>query len=377
MRIVQIITRSDSIGGAQIHVRDLCVELLKRGHDVHLLAGGNGHFLTEAEALGIRTQPLKHLIRSIRPHSDAMALLEMVAVLRKLKPDLVATHSSKAGWLGRLAAKLTGIPCVFTAHGWAFTEGVSERKRMVYKWAEKAAGKLASKIITVSHYDFNLCVRDGVIPVNKATTVHNGIPDIQPIRRTEGESSPRLIMVARLDEPKNHRFLIEALSGLADERWELDIVGDGPLREAISKQVVDLNLTSRIRLLGERKDVHQLLAESDIFILISDWEGLPLSILEAMRAGLPVIASKVGGVPETVIEGCNGFLTDKGNVEQLRLQLLHLLQRPELRREMGKASRELYEQKFEISKMIDSNMAIYRDAITLHKNRVKKRLSEA
>ena len=372
MRIVQLITRSDNIGGAQVHVRDLSVELKKLGIKVYILVGGNGTFIDEMKKYNMPVYPVPSLIRSINPYFDFRAFFEIRNLLKRLQPDLVATHSSKAGILGRLAAYSQNIPVVFTAHGWAFTEGVSVVKQKIYLLVEKTIGRITSKIITVSGYDQKLSLKHKVIPLHKLMMIHNGIPEIPMHKTSQNVAIPKFIMTARLEKPKNHIFLLQALALLKDYKWKIDFIGEGPLRSKIEQSISQLELKDRVRLLGERKDVVQQLKESQGFILVSDWEGLPISILEAMRAGLPVIASDIGGIPEMIDDHVNGFLIPKGDKEQLINKLSILFCNRDLRIKMGMASREKYENQFKISKMVEQTLAIYIELITSRLLNVKE-----
>lgn len=360
MRIAYIITRSDSIGGAHVHVRDLAQAMIGLGHDVCVLVGGQGPFTEELEAKGIPYYSIEHLVRPINPYNDLLALKELCTVLRKVKPDLISTHSSKAGWLGRVAGKILGIPTLFTAHGWAFTEGVPALERYIYLLAEKMAAPLATKIITVSEYDRRLALKYRVASAEKIITVHNGMPDVSPLLRAKPDKEPpKLIMVARFEPPKDHFTLFKALAQLKDLKWELDLVGDGPLRREAEKMVSNLGLKDRVRFLGSRKDVPELLAQAQIFLLISKWEGLPRSIIEAMRAGLPVIASDVGGVRELVVENETGFLIPIENVGMLVQRMRFLLVNSRDRMRMGDKARKRYETKFTFNRMFAENLKLY------------------
>jgi glycosyltransferase involved in cell wall biosynthesis len=361
LKIVQIVTRSDNIGGAQVHLRDLSLELLNRGHSVQVLVGGKGPFLLEMERCGIPVRSLKHLIRPVNPWRDVLAFLELRRLLRLLEPDLAATHTSKAGVIGRLAAWSLGIPAVYTAHGWSFIQEAGPIMKRVYALAEKFAGLLSAGVITVSEYDRSFCLKHRILPPEKVATVHNGIPDVPYIPSEQDTEIPWLIMVARLERPKNHIALLKALALLQHLEWEMNLVGDGPLRSDIEQAVSRLGLTGRVNLLGARGDVPDLLRKFQIFVLCSDMEGLPISILEAMRSGLPVIASDVGGVAEMVDHGVNGFLVRKGCVEELAGRLEVLVRGKELRRRMGAASRQKYEELFHLSGMVDGTLAVYHE----------------
>lgn len=369
MRICQIITRSDTLAGAQVHVRDLSLELLRLGHDVTVLVGQSGLFTDELETKGISFRSLKHLVREIRPYQDFCCFCELRAIIRSLKPDLVATHSSKAGWLGRIVGKSLGIPTVFTAHGWGFTEGVPELSRKIYSTAERVAAPFTNRIITVSEYDRQLALRYKIASPKKIVTVHNGVYDTSPRLVTVSINDPfRMIMVARFDVPKNHALLFKALAGLPNQNWQLDLIGDGPLRYSMETLALELGISKQVTFWGERSDVAEHLAKAQLFLLISNYEGFPLSILEAMRSRLPVIASDVGGIKEAVIDGENGFLIFRNDLTILQERLLRLMNNHSLCNSMGNAGRKRFEQKFTLERMVNDTLAVYEEALLDRKN---------
>jgi glycosyltransferase involved in cell wall biosynthesis len=363
MKIVHIITRSDSIGGAQIHVRDLSQALQKQGHEVIVLVGGDGPFLQELHRAGIPYRPLQHLVRPISPKRDLAAIREIARQLRDLRPDVVAAHSSKAGWIGRFVGRVLKIPTVFTAHGWAFTEGGSERKRWFYTIAERVAALFSTRIIAVSEYDYRLARSRGVADSRKLCLVHNGVPETEPAELAAPERTPpRIVMVARFEEPKDQLRLLTALAQIGTRDWTLDLIGDGPLRSSAEQRTRELGLQERVNFLGNCSDVAQRLPAYQVFVLLSKYEGFPLSILEAMRAGLPVIASRVGGIQEAVQDGVHGYLISGLDDAELVDRLNVLLQDPQLRVRMGSLARERYTKQFTIEKMVQKTLHVYTEA---------------
>lgn len=362
MRIAYIVTRSDLIGGAQVHVRDLAAALNDHGHEAVVLTSGSGPYVDALRAAGVETVPLRHLGAAIRPFQDARALFEIHATLKRLQPDLLSAHSSKAGILGRAAAKLLGLPVVFTAHGWAFTPGIPRREAAVYRWIEQLAAPLATRIITVSEFDRQLALSHRLASPDKVVTVHNGMPDIPPgLRADPGRSPVRLVMTARFEPQKDHKTLFRALAGLREQPWQLDLIGDGPLLPEAEAMVRDLGLAGRVRFWGQRMDVAERLSEAQVAVLITNWEGFPRSILEAMRAGLPVVSSAVGGIAESVRDGETGFVVAQGDVEGLQRRLQLLLADPALRSRMGQSGRERYERHFTLNHTVEKTLAVYRD----------------
>jgi glycosyltransferase involved in cell wall biosynthesis len=364
MNIAFLVTRADPVGGAQIHVRDLALAVRSKGHSPTVITSGTGPFIDDLRAHHAPVIVLKHLSAPISPIQDLRAFREVQATLRTLKPDLLATHSSKAGILGRLAGRTLEIPVVFTAHGWAFTPGIAPSRAAIYRGIERLAAPFSSKIITVSEFDRQLALKARIASEHRLVTVYNGIPDVPADRRAEpGRDPVRLVMVARFEAQKDHPTLFHALSGLKDQSWELDLIGDGPLRGDMELLAKKLGLDPRVHFLGQRRDVDQCLAKAQISLLVSNWEGFPLTILEAMRARLPVVASSVAGISEAVRDQETGYLVPRGDVMLLRDRVSRLLSSAALRTEMGAKGRTRWEQHFTLDQMVDHTLNVYREVV--------------
>lgn len=368
MKIGFLVTRADPVGGAQIHVRDLAIAVRSRGHSPTIITSGSGPFIEDLEARGIPVLVLRHLIQPLHPIRDARALAEVLGVLKSFRPDLLTAHGAKVGMLGRVAARSLRIPLIVTVHGWACAPGTPPVQALVSRWLERLVGPLAQKVITVSEFDRRFGLNTGLVAEHRVVTVHNGMPDVGPeLRARPGHIPPRLVMIARFEPQKDHGTLIRALSGLQAHPWELDLIGDGPLRGQIESLAGELGVRDRIRFLGQRNDVAELLAQAQISLLISNWEGLPLSILEAMRAGLPVVASAVGGVGECIDEGETGHLVPQGGVELLRERIGRLLTQPELRVRLGTQGRQRFERDFTLDQMVNKTLAVYHEVLGARK----------
>ncbi len=365
MKIVFVITRSDTIGGAHVHVRDMASALRAEGHQAEVVSGGaEGPFTVALKDAGVPSHVVANMVRPIRPIRDVLALIHLHRLLKRLAPDLISLHSGKAGWLGRLAGLLLGIPVVFTAHGWAFAEGVSETRRKFYRLAERVAAPLATRIITVSRQDRDFALAAGVGTRAQIVAVHNGMADLPSSCRASPEREPaRLIMVARYEAQKDHQTLIRALASIADRPWSLELVGGGPGETALRSLIESHGLSDRVAVHGLCGDVAERLAQSQVFLLISNWEGLPRSILEAMRAGLPVVASDVGGVHEAVEEEETGYLVPPGDAGVLAARLAALLEDPALRKAMGRAGRDRYHEGFRFERMYQETLGVYRSLL--------------
>jgi glycosyltransferase involved in cell wall biosynthesis len=304
---------------------------------------------------------LKELVHPIRPLQDWQALREIKTVLQELQPDLVATHSNKAGLLGRWAARSLGLPVVHTSHGFLFTGREKSTAGLFYRFIEKVFASMGDRVIVVAESERQAADALKVIADEKMAVIHNGLPDIKENWQADpGAEPPGIVMVARFAAPKDHLTLLKALSGLKDLQWSLELVGDGSGRLEAEKLVEDLGIGDRVEFLGMRLDVQVVLARNQIFVLSSRREGFPLGILEAMRAGLPVVASDIGGVKEAVADGRSGLLFPPGSVEKLKQALAELLRGPELRRKMGAEGRRRYKQFFNLEQMVDKTLSLYR-----------------
>ena len=357
MRILYVITLPD-IGGAQTHLLEVACAMQKSGHDVQIVAGKYG-WLTEQLAIkGIEISVIDELVREISLKKDLATVHKIRNIIKKWHPDIVHCHSSKAGIVGRIAAFIEGVPSIFTAHGWAFTEGIPFFKRVIYSLVERVMLNFTAYVLCVSEYDKALAEKWFLSKSPKLLAVHNGIKDTFYVKLHKDVLCTgvlKLIMVGRFSLQKDHLLLIRAVEKINNEYPNsvfLTLVGDGELFEGAEQYVNTHGLKNVISLLGERIDINELLVQNDVFCLISNYEGLPISIIEAMRAGLPVIASDVGGNNELVKDGLNGFLVERGNSEQLVERISFLLEHKEILRELGQKSREFYLKEFSAEQMM-------------------------
>lgn len=362
MRILYVITRAHW-GGAQAHVFDLMNHAINKGDECILVVGENGELTERAQKIGIKVYVVPSLIREINICKDIMAIKDLVLIIKKYKPDLLHAHSSKAGIIGRLAAKFTGIPVIFTVHGWAFTEGVSKNKRIIYLWIERLFARLCDKIICVSEYDRQLALKHKVAKKESLITIHNGVSEFDISVSRAPQEKVVIIMVARFSPQKDYKTLLLALKDI-NSPIEVLLVGEGELLQSSKQLASELNLNEKVKFLGMRKDVKKLLSRSDIFVLVSHYEGLPISIIEAMSAKLPIIASNVGGVSELVEDGFNGFLIKRGDYRDLNNKLNILINNKELREKMGRKSYQKYKDEFTIERMLDKTFKVYDELIT-------------
>lgn len=362
LRIAYVITRGDEVGGAQIHVRDLCRWLQARGDVVRVFVGSEGNFTRLLKEVDVEYEIVPDLVREIAPIRDTRALFELRRALIRFHPDLVSLHSSKAGVLGRLACASARIPCIFTAHGWAFADGIPAVTRIIYGAIEFCLSLAARRVVTVCEADRTLARRWHLDRFVRIVTIHNGVHD-QHVPASVDPLPVRLVMAARFEPQKDHRTLIAALKRLRDLDWHLDLIGDGALRSEIESSVRAAGLEDRVTFMGRIDDVRRVLRASHVFVLASRWEGFPRSILEAMSEGLPVVASDVAGVHESVLDGETGRLVAIGDADELAACLRSLVCEPELRSRMGMASRKRYLDRFTFERMAQETRALYQETL--------------
>jgi glycosyltransferase involved in cell wall biosynthesis len=361
-KILQVITRAER-GGAQTHVLTLA-ESLRHVCEVVVATGEHGFLTVACEQSGIPVHVVPHMRRAVNPFVDALALRELRSLMQLVKPHLVHVHTFKAGFLGRLAAKGARIPSVYTLHSWVpAAAGMSPLWKTVAGPCERWAGKWCDRVITVSTEGARLASSEGLGSHEKIAVIPNGIPDCAERASLVERESPIIIMVARFMEPKDHLTLLRAFASLPGNP-RLWLVGDGPRRAESQALAKRLNIHHRVEFLGDRDDVPALLAASDIFVLSSASEMLPISVLEAMRAGLPVIASDVGGMRELIIDGVSGVLVAPGSAKLLTEALRPVIADVVLRRKLGCAARQRFTEHFAASRQRDLVLALYREVLS-------------
>jgi glycosyltransferase involved in cell wall biosynthesis len=297
--------------------------------------------------------------RPINPLRDLAGLLELISLLRRERPQVLHASSSKAGVLGRLAAVAARVPIrFFTVHGWAFS-AYSGLPSHLYRVSDRLMAPLTTVTICVSETELAAGLEAGTCSADRSVVIHNAVDIAGAPRSPHDRPTPRLIAVGRLKAPKDFLTLIRSLGALRDHEFEALIVGEGPDRNAIEAEIRRLELQGRVRLAGERSDVPELLAESDVFVLSSRSEGLPVSVLEAMAAELPVVATDVGGLAELVVDGETGILVPPGDEAALTEALGRLVEDRELRRRLGTAGRARAESSFDLSEFRRAHLELY------------------
>ncbi|MFH1087702.1 MAG: glycosyltransferase family 4 protein [Chloroflexota bacterium] len=369
MRILYSVTGA-VFGGAVAHVLGLMRADIAAGHTVGLVAAPELRLMSEARDIGVEVFPNPYFIRSVQLHNDLRALWPVFQAVRRFNPDIISAHSTKAGYAARLVGAVLRKPVVFTAHGWPFADGRSLWQRWLLSLAEWLAARATAAIICVSAYDRRLALKFKVAPPEKLVLIHNGV-DSAPFLGAKGEQVrrefglgevPVLAMVGRLAPQKDPLTLLEACKLLKAD-FRLMIVGDGELRGQMEEFVALNDLRDKVTLTGERHDIPAIMAASDILVLSSRWEGLPLVIIEAGFIGLPVVAAGVGGVPELIEDGVTGFIVPPRDPKALAGAIWKLLGDAELRRRFGTASREKALRQFTFDRMLTKTRRLYEDIL--------------
>jgi glycosyltransferase involved in cell wall biosynthesis len=301
---------------------------------------------------------------AISARLDLASLFALKRLIRRLAPDLIHAHSSKAGFIARLAGLFTRTPVIFTAHGWGFAPGTPLLQKFFVWAAEALSAPATARLICVSEYDERLARRWLPFAASRLTTIRSGIPDF-PLIANPQRQPVRITMVARVSGQKDHALAIQAFCRLKSDSALLRLIGEGATSSGLDRLLAALPqvVRHRVECLGRREDVARLLADSEIFVLLSKYEGLPLTIIEAMRAGLPVLASDVGGVRELVSPGVNGLLVPPGDLSAAVQALQFLVDNPPERAKLGAAARLRYLSEFGVQRMLSSTELVYRNAL--------------
>jgi glycosyltransferase involved in cell wall biosynthesis len=335
-RLLAAITLAET-GGAQCYLEHLLPALMEH-FDVTVAAHGPGPLRDAAARTGAASVQLTHVRRALNPVRDALGVVELYRLVRRMRPDVLQLNSSKVGILGAVAGWAARVPVrVFTVHGWAFRAHTGWRAR-AFVWAHRLTRPLITSVICVSSAERRVGLAARTCVDERTVVISNAVP-VGPVAARDPRDPLVIVSVTRLRPPKDTLTLVRALEIVAEGFHQALIVGDGPERSSISAAIAQAGLSDRVELLGDRADVRELLARADIFALATLSEGMPMALLEAMAAGLPPVASSVGGVAEVVRDGENGLLVPPRDSAALARALQRLMTDRELRIRLGNAAR--------------------------------------
>jgi len=389
LKIVHIITRL-ILGGAQENTLITCKLLAERGHDVTLVTGPatgpEGELFEQTKGQKYKVETVNKMIRAICPLYDSISYKQIKKLLREIRPDIVHTHSAKAGILGRFAAyslrhqsqdyRLKTPAIVHTIHGWSFHPYQSNLLNKFYIAIEKAAAKRTDFFISVADAMTEKALEAGIGNPEQFVTAYSAIEEdefLGPVseqRKKEfrqkyriSEDAVVLITIARLFELKGHDYIIESAKELS-ERFENAVwlfVGDGNLSQHYKEQVKQLGLAEKVKFTGllPPSQIPLAIASSDILVHCSLREGLARALPQALLCGKPAISFDIDGAREVVNEN-TGFLVEPKNIEQLTKACAELIANEQLRKKLGDYGRESVKEKFAPETMVDTIEVIYR-----------------
>jgi glycosyltransferase involved in cell wall biosynthesis len=373
IRVTHIITMLE-LGGAQQNTLYTVEHLPRSLFEVSLISGPGGILTERAKGMsGLRFFIVPSLVRPVRPVSDAAALMKLWVLLRRLQPHIVHTHSSKAGILGRWAARLAGVPVIIhTFHGYGFNDHQHRLVRRAYVAAERLTAKATTHFIAVARANIRTGEKEGIFRAREVSLIRSGIPietfgdggeDPAEMRAGLGiaPEAPVVGMVACFKPQKAPLDFVAVAERVAREVPETRFLmaGDGELRSRIEQSIREKGMTESVKLLGWRDDIPALLRTFQVLALTSLWEGLPRVFPQAMAAGIPIVATRVDGAAEAVEHGVTGYLVEPHDVAGMAAHIVRLLRDPETARQMGLRARERVAE-FDIRKMMAEQEDLYR-----------------
>lgn len=353
LKVCHIITQLE-LGGAQQNTLYTVRHLDRARFAPSLLAGPGGILDADAAAIDdLEFRSIPTLVRPISPLRDLRALVTLVRELRRIAPEIVHTHSSKAGVLGRLAAALARVPIVIhTVHGWGFHDGQQPLKRRLFVALEKLVAPLTTQWVAVSQANAHTGAAQGIASEERFVVIRSGV-ELKAFRAAAGngrlrrelgidQAVPLVGMVACLKPQKSPVDFVRVAARVARDlpNAQFVLAGDGDLRGEVEAAVAQSSLGDRFHLLGWRRDPEVVVGDLDLLVLTSRHEGLPRVAPEAMAAGKPVVATDVDGTAEAVCSGETGYVHPYGAIESLAASVVRILRDPQERERLGRGGRE-------------------------------------
>lgn len=385
IRVLRVIARLN-VGGPALHVTHLAHGLAARGYETTLVAGdvarGEESMAFVADRAGVHVERLPGLSRELSPVRDLLAAIRLARVIRRVRPDVVHTHTAKAGAVGRTATLLAGLRhrpvVVHTFHGHVLRGYFGRLGTVVFRGIETALARRTDRLVAVSPEVRDELVQLGVAPASKFSVIRLGLElerrvtydgDPAEVRRRHGIDARKFVVgwFGRMTAVKQTDDLLTMLAELRRRRSVdalLLLVGDGDDRARLEQRAHDLGVARSCLFLGYQEDVAPWFAVCDAVVLTSASEGTPATIIEALAAGKPVVATKVGGVSDVVDEGETGFLVRAGDTHALAGRLEVLARDPRRGREMGRLGRERARERYAVERLVGDVDALYRELLT-------------
>jgi glycosyltransferase involved in cell wall biosynthesis len=373
------------MGGPTLHVSYLSAGLRERGYETILVAGsvskGEQSMAYVAEELDVPVVTIPHLHREISPVRDLLATWRLARMMRVERPTILHTHTAKAGAVGRAAALLAGRSrppiIVHTFHGHVLRGYFGRFWTGFFRLLERLLARITDVLVAVSPEVRDELVALGVAPASKFRVIRLGIELDNRIssdgtaraetRRVMGVADDRFLVgwIGRMTGVKRTDVLLKGFRALRDEGVDavLCMVGDGPDRGAVEELAGELGIVRDCLFAGYQEEVGPFFAAFDVFVLPSGNEGTPVTAIEALAGGCPVVATRVGGVPDVVEDGVDGYLIEPAAVQELAARLAELARDPELRTRMGAAGRERMQTRYAVDRLVDDVDRLYRELL--------------
>jgi glycosyltransferase involved in cell wall biosynthesis len=358
-------------GGAQKYVYSIATNLPKNLYDVFVITGRGEILKNKLEKEGIRVYEISNLKRDISIFSEIKSFISVFKILRKESPDVLHLNSPKAGGIGSVVGKILGIKnIILTAHGWTFNENRGIFSKLIIIFLSWFTALLCHKTIVIADREMKQGRRMPFVK-NKIVLIKNGVENIdfkekkeaqkelfQHINKTPINNVLWLGTIAELHKNKGLEYAIGAVAKI-ETPVVFFIIGEGEERKNLERMIEKHNLENRVFLVGFLENAKEYLRAFDIFTLTSIKEGLPYTILEAGLAGLPVVASNIGGIPDIIDNGLNGILVEKTNIEQITKTIELMIRNPDQRKSFGLKLQEKVEKEFSLKQMLNKTLQLY------------------
>jgi glycosyltransferase involved in cell wall biosynthesis len=380
IRILRVIARLN-MGGPAIHVSNLAAGLESRGYHTTLVAGslarGEDSMAFVAERLGVSVVDVPEIQREVAPLHDAQSIRRLTAIIREERPHILHTHTAKAGALARAAALASGRArppiVVHTFHGHVLKGYFGTARTAFFKQVERTFARSTDVLVAVSPEVRDELVAHGIAPADKFTVIRLGIPLDERLgdetaaldyRKLYGipDEAFVVVWVGRMTGVKDTDAVLEIVATTRDRGIPavLCMVGDGPDRERLEQVAHDLGIARSTYFAGYQEDVAGYYRLFDAFVLPSVTEGTPVSAIEALASGTPVVANRVGGVPDVVRDGVDGFLVEPGDIQGAAERIAALASDADLRGRMGDTGRARVLERYAVSRLVDDVDRLYR-----------------
>ncbi len=354
-------------GGTQEYIKMLLKYLNRDKYEITVIC--HGELFEELTSLGYKTHYVE-MVRNISIWKDLVSLKNVLSYLKNNKIDIVYSHSSKGGVIGRIAARLLNIYNLYNPHGWSFNMNISNKKKRFYILVEKITAKLSNKIITISKAEYNDAVLKSIADRNKLVLITNGV-DLGKFNKDSDDNFKQSLnipkdfkvvgMMGRLTEQKSPQTFVEIAKIVTDSypNCKFMLIGDGELRDVLKKMVADFNLGKNLMFTGWVNDPEKYIPIIDVGVSTSKWEGFGLVLAEMMASGKPVVASKVDGIPFVVRNNIDGFLCKPDDVKGFAKFILRLLNEDDLYKSMSESAYKHAHKKYDFKRVIRQHETIF------------------